>query len=34
LRSISSLQRTGQCTPPLVDLSRASPLSLFEQPAT
>ena len=31
-RSIVSLQRTGS-TPPLVDLSRASPLDLFEQPA-
>jgi hypothetical protein len=31
-RSIASLQRTVS-TPPLVDLSRASPLDLFEQPA-
>jgi hypothetical protein len=31
-RSIASLQRTVR-TPPLVDVSRASPLDLFEQPA-
>jgi len=33
LRSIVSLQRTRVSTPPLVDFSRASPLSLFEQAA-
>jgi hypothetical protein len=32
LRSIAALQPTAS-TPPLVDLSRASPLDLFEQPA-
>jgi hypothetical protein len=33
LRSIASLQRTVS-TPRLVDFSRASPVDLFEQPAT
>jgi hypothetical protein len=32
LRSIASLQRTADCTPALVDFSRASHLDFFDQP--